>query len=51
MTLRQLLEGVQIELTTHNTGVLLLEDFNYVSNKAVYQIIIYMILISKLQTI
>ena len=39
MTLRQLLEGVQIELTTHNTGVLLLEDFNYVSNKAVYQIL------------
>ena len=39
MTLRQLLEGIQIELTTHNTGVLLLEDFNYVSNKAIYQIL------------
>ena len=39
MTSRQLYESVLIELHKENAPNLLLEDFNYLANKAIYQYI------------
>lgn len=39
MTSRQLYEAVLIELNKENAPNLILEDFNYFANKAIYQYI------------
>lgn len=39
MTSRQIYEGVLIELNKVNAPSMLLEDFNYLFNKAIYQYI------------